>query len=223
MWQVFPLRSAEQWSSSASVPQALGELSSSCWALPLQTSTLLNYWLPSLLCVTVGEVSAVGPLQTVLGTRCLTVSQPPWCYTAFLPPPAAQPPAAGGSFTWRHLLQAGLLPVAAPGERTRHFLQSEVCTAASPFIPRAAWQNLARLFHLNAQLYFLLWAWLFCWTLTIKQVYRVSSTFLEMTQGWGWNTLREIQSIQRTWAIRETKNRKLQYSSCNNVVIIVPK
>jgi len=32
-----------------------------------------------------------------------------------------------------HLLQAGLLPVPAPGERSRHFLQSEACTAACPF------------------------------------------------------------------------------------------
>jgi len=37
------------------------------------------------------------------------------------------------SSTWAHLSQAGLLPVPAPGEKSRHFLQSEVCTAASPF------------------------------------------------------------------------------------------
>lgn len=110
------------------------------------------------LCVKVWEVSAVGPPQTVLGTRCLTLSQPPWSYAAFLPPRAVQPAAAGGSFTWSHLLQTGLLPVLAPGERTRHYLQSEICTAASPFGPKAAWQNIAWHFQLNAQLYFLLWA-----------------------------------------------------------------
>jgi len=30
-------------------------------------------------------------------------------------------------------LQAGLLSVPAQGERSRHFLQSELCTAAFPF------------------------------------------------------------------------------------------
>ena len=97
MWWAFPLQSAERWSGSARAPPA----TSSCWSLPLQASILLHHWPPSFLCVPVEEFLAVWPwavglVQAVLGTSCLSPTQPPWCYTAFSWPPAAQPLAAGG-------------------------------------------------------------------------------------------------------------------------------
>lgn len=50
----------------------------------------------------------------------------------------------GISSTWAHLLQAPLLPVPAPGERSRHFLHSEVCTGAS-LLSSSVWTEAPRL------------------------------------------------------------------------------
>lgn len=66
--------------------------------------------------------------------------------------------------------------------------------------PETCLQKLTGHFHLDAKLYFLLRLWLFCQnaSLIIGQVYRVSSTFLEMKRGWGWDTLGEMQPLLRT-------------------------
>lgn len=120
-------------------PQAFEEVSSLCWFLPLQTSILLCCWLPSLLCVLVGEFLAVwlcnadcawnqlsnSFLDSLTSCSLLTTScsSAAWCWR---------------SSTWAHLWHTGLLPVPATEKSYRHFLQSEVCTAASTFT-RSFW------------------------------------------------------------------------------------
>lgn len=58
------LQSAEQWSSSARAPLALGEASSSCRSLLLEASILLHYWPSCLLHVLGEELLAVGWAST---------------------------------------------------------------------------------------------------------------------------------------------------------------
>lgn len=115
-------------------PQAFEEVSSLCWFLPLQASILLCCWLRSLLCVLVGEFLAVwlcnadcawnqlsNPfLDSLTSCSLLTTScsSATWCWRSSI---------------WAHLWHTGLLPVPATEKSYRHFLQSEVCTAAPPF------------------------------------------------------------------------------------------
>lgn len=91
------LQSAEQWSSSARAPLALGEslppAGPCCWKLPF--SCIIG---PPAFYMCWGRRFwpwAGHPLQAVLGMSCLIPPQPLWCCAAFSPPPAAQPLAAG--------------------------------------------------------------------------------------------------------------------------------
>lgn len=138
MWQIFPLESAEWQNGSARAPQASGEISSFCSSLLLQTSILLHYCPPPApVCVCMwGSFWLFGCGSTadcIWNKLSINNSSNSLMSLSLLTPPCSEATCCRMSSTLAHLFQAGLLLLPVTGERSRHFSQSEVCTASSPF------------------------------------------------------------------------------------------